>query len=216
MTPYPCIDLEELAAELEVDLQDAFKELEQLYAFVDERNRRNSEGLDLPCHRGCDMCCHESVFLTPLEFFYVWDFVQNNFSDESRAQIVSDGLRLYRKFEQEVEGLEKHPGKDDALMLAREIKFTCPFLGADGGCRVYDVRELYARLFGCTFNDAGGVYGCHLVGEHLGGKKVSLLSAPRISRRLDELPLTFKRQVYPYYIHLLYGEVVAENKALRV
>ena len=80
-----------------------------------------------------------------------------------------------------------------------------PLLGPGGACSVYPRRELYARLFGCSFNDAGGVYGCHLVGDHLAGKQVTLLPARATARRLNELPLTELRQVYPFYIHALYG-----------
>jgi hypothetical protein len=62
-----------------------------------------------------------------------------------------------------------------------------------------------ARLFGCTFNDAGGLYACHLVADHVGDQTVTLLRARPTWRRLLDLPLTHKRQVYPYYIHLLFG-----------
>ena len=70
---------------------------------------------------------------------------------------------------------------------------------------VYPVRELYARLFGSSFNEDGGVFGCELVGEYLGGRTVTLMRARAAAMRLNDLPLTFKRQVYPWYINLLYG-----------
>ncbi|MEL7306326.1 MAG: hypothetical protein AAGJ56_10915, partial [Myxococcota bacterium] len=89
--------------------------------------------------------------------------------------------------------------------IARKLRFTCPMLGVDGACRIYETRELYARLFGCSFNDAGGIYGCALVGAHLAGQTVTLPKTRIWAKRLDELPLTFKRQVYPYWIAWLYA-----------
>lgn len=85
-----------------------------------------------------------------------------------------------------------------------ELRFACPLLDDDGACRVYPVRGLYGRLFGCSFNDAQGIYGCHEAGAALGGKTVTLIRARAAARQLEQLPLTFMRQVLPYYIDLLY------------
>ena len=38
------------------------------------------------------------------------------------------------------------------------------------------------------------------------GKTVTLLRVRPTARRLSDLPMTHKRQVYPFYIHALYGE----------
>lgn len=207
-TDFPRIDLHHFAATLDVDLDEAFGALLRLYEDIDERLKNTTSGLNLPCHRGCDMCCYESVFVTPLEFLYVWDFVQRNFTNTRMNEVIQDGLALFVQFRGRIEQLDSWTPEsgEDPLEIARNIKFRCPLLGGDGGCSVYPVRELYARLFGSTFNRLGGIYGCHLVGEHLGGKEITLLKAEPAALRLNDLPLTFKRQVYPYYIHLLYGD----------
>lgn len=201
------VDLVAMAREVGVDLEAAFGELRALYDDVDARNTRNTRDLGLPCHQGCDACCHESVFLTPLEFFFVWHWGQENLSAEQRDAIVEEGLRLFAEHKALIDALEAPPpvGHKDHFAVARELRFRCPLLGATGACLVYPVRELYARLFGCSFNDVGGVYGCELVGAHLGGKTVTLVQLRPTARRLNELPLTGKRQVYPYYLALLYG-----------
>jgi len=64
---------------------------------------------------------------------------------------------------------------------------------------------MLGRLFGSSFNDEGGVYGCHLVGEHLGDKTLTLLRARPTMSVLHELPLTDRQQVWPHYLHALYG-----------
>lgn len=204
----PRRDLQAMAAALGVDLPEAFVKLEGLYAAVDARNAKNTAGLDLPCHRGCSMCCHESVFLTGLEFFYAWNYVQTHLSDQERDGIVRAGLMLYSRFAEQIVALDGPvpPGERDHFSIAKTIRFACPMLSDLGACRIYPSRELLARLFGCSFNDEGGVYGCHLVAAHLANKTVTLARARPSARLLNELPLTEKRQVYPYWIHLLYRQ----------
>src|SRR5690349_364890 len=194
---FPRVDLTAVAHQMGVELAPALAALDALYAQVDEAINVTTAQLDLPCHRGCDMCCHESVFLTPLEFFAAWDHVQRELDEEARDEIVEAGLALYSQNRELIDALERPPppGERDHLSIASQIKFRCPLLGADGACRVYPVRELYARMFGCSFNDDGGVYGCHLVGAHLAGRTVTLTRVRGMAQRLNELPLTGKRQV---------------------
>ena len=208
MERFPPIDLHALAAQEGVELEPALEELRAIYADVDARNEVNTKSLDLPCHRGCDACCHESVFLTPLEFFGAWDWIQQNLEANERERIIEKGLALYAENQAVIEALSGPvpEGESDHFKLAAQLRYRCPILGEDGGCRVYPMRELLARLFGCSFNAEGGVYGCHLVGEHLAGKVVTLLPTQGTAARLKRLPLSEGRQVYPYYIHWLYGE----------
>lgn len=204
---YPIIDFSARAAAQGVQLADAFAQLQALYDEVDARNAKNTQNLDLPCHRGCDMCCHESVFLTPLEFFYMWDWAQTHLTEAIRQNMIDRALALYAQFETSILALDVPPadGAKDHFAIAQKIRFTCPMLSNEGACQVYPVRELLARLFGCSFNDQSGVYGCHLVAAHLAGKTVTLMPARPTARRLGDLPLTDKRQVYPYYFHQLFG-----------
>jgi hypothetical protein len=148
-----------MARDLGEDLDAALLGLHALYDEVDARNTELTADLDLPCKRGCDACCHESVFLTPLEFFAAWDYVQGQYDDAARSAMVARGLALYAENREIIEGFNAPPpaGEKDHLHLARQLKFTCPLLGEGGVCRVYPARELYARLFGCSFNPIGGV-----------------------------------------------------------
>lgn len=201
-------DLHGMAAQAGVDLDAAMDGLKTLLADVDARNAALTGGLNLPCHRGCSMCCHESVFITPLEFFTVWHYVQTTLDDTTRTQMVRAGLALYRQHRATIQALDAPPpaGEVDHLSVARTLRFACPMLSESGACRVYPVRELLARVFGCSFDDAGAVYGCHLVAAHLADKTVTMLRARPTWRRLLDLPLTHKRQVYPYYFNLMFGD----------
>ncbi|MBT6178866.1 MAG: hypothetical protein HOI23_16605 [Deltaproteobacteria bacterium] len=204
---YPLIDFHSVAEQVGVDLETALAGLRALYADIDKRNAQNTAGLNLPCHSGCDACCHESVFLTPLEFYGAWDWVQKNVPENERTLMIEQGLEIYAENETTIVELNQpaKPGGPSHDALAKTLKFRCPLLRSDGLCGVYPMRELLARLFGCSFNSDGGVYGCHLVGTHLAGKLVTLLPADTTAKRIQDLPFTHKRQVYPYYIHQLYG-----------
>ena len=204
---YPIVDFRAVASQVGVNLDEAFEALDAIYDDVDARNQANTRQLDLPCHRGCDACCHESVFLTPLEFYRVWDWVQENVGAQARAVMIERALEVYADNQALIEALNRpaQEGESSHDTLARRLKFRCPLLGVDGGCSVYPVRELLGRLFGCSFNEQGGIYGCHIVGAHLGGKTITLLPARGTARRLQGLPFTHKRQVYPYYLNQLFG-----------
>jgi hypothetical protein len=194
-----------------VDLEGALKRLRSLYADVDERNERNLEGLELPCSSGCDACCHECVFLTPLEFYGAWDYAQRTLDDQTLRAVIDDGLRLYGDNREIIDAFDRPPpeGDDDHTRIALRLKFRCPLLSQAGECRIYPMREMLGRLFGCSFNDDGGVYGCDVVGAHLGGKTVTLVRARPMAMRMHELPLTDKQQVWPWYLQQLYGGATA-------
>lgn len=203
---HPRKDLTELARAADVDLDAALDKLREYYAFIDAKNAANTKDLDLPCARGCSDCCHESVFLTPLEFFGLWDYVQQNASDEERTSLINDGLALYEENAELIESFMSPAESPEELETrARKLQFRCPYLDGEGACGVYPMRELLGRVFGCSFNDERGIYGCHLSGEYFGDKTVTLLRASSVARKLNDLPLTYMKQVHPWYIHWLYA-----------
>lgn len=201
------VDLRARAAAQGVDLDRALDRLRALYADVDERNARNTADLALPCKSGCSSCCEESVLLTQLEFYGIWDFLQTTLSDAELRGVIDDARAAYEANRALIDVLSRPPppGHKDHTALIRDLRFRCPVLDAAGGCRAYPMREMLGRLFGCSFNDEGGVYGCDLVGAHLGGKLVTLTRARPNARRVLELPLTDKQHVIPYWVHALYS-----------
>jgi len=206
--PYPVVDLHAFARAQGVELAPALDALRAIYAGVDERIAESTRDLDLPCRRGCSDCCHESVFLTPLEFFGAWDHVQRTVDDETRARIVARGLSIYERERERIDAFLAPPpdGARDHFSIAKDLRFTCPLLDDDGACRAYPMREMLARVFGCTWNDDdGGLYACHLVGAHLKDQIVTLGRARQTTRVIHALPMTGMRQVYPWYIFALYS-----------
>ena len=190
------------------ELQDAFQDLASLYRDVDAALSRTTSSLNLPCKAGCDACCHQSVFLTPLEFLAAWDWLQSEVSDDELSQVVSNALRIFRLHQGVISTLDEPPpdGELDHFSLVETLAFRCPLLSADGRCLVHPARELYARLFGGSWErQPGALYACHIVSEHLAGRELALLVSQDWARRLDQLPLTHRRTVYPAYIAEIYG-----------
>jgi hypothetical protein len=195
-----------------LSIRDAFGALKDIYAALDERLRATTGRASLPCYeprdgcRTCSQCCHESVFLTPLEWFFAVDHIQTHVDAAAYEPAIREGLSLYAAHKETIDAFMQPPkdGERDHFYLAKTLRFRCPLLGADG-CGVYPAREVLGRLFGQSFNEDGGVYGCHLSGAFFGGKTATLVRAEAWAKRLLALPLTHYRQVYPWYFHLTYG-----------
>jgi len=136
-----------------------------------------------------------------------WGLAQAQLTAMELDAIVRSGLDIYAEQRERIEAFDQPGvgGPEQRTALARALRFRCPLLGDDGACRVYPLRPLNCRLFGCSFNDELGIYGCDLVGQHLGGRTVTLLPARGTSRRLDALPLGQGRQVIPHFLQRLYG-----------
>ena len=209
MTQFKRVTLEESGlVPRGVALQEAFESLAALYRDLDQALERTTASLDLPCKAGCDACCHQSVFLTPLEFLAAWDWLQSELDESELDSIVRAGLRIFRLHQGTIVQLDEPPpeGETDHFSLVESLAFRCPLLSSDGKCRVHPARELYARLFGGTWErQPGALYACHMVSEHLAGKELSLLVSQDWARKLNALPLTHRRTVYPAYIAELYG-----------
>ena len=209
MARFPLVDQEALAAQAGVDLPAALEGLAKIYDDLDERNRLHTAGLDLPCHQGCSACCEEAVFLSPIEFFAAWDHAQRHLSDDERDEVVTRALKIYHQQREEIDALSGPlpEGEADHTKAAVQIRFRCPLLDDQGQCRVYGAREVYARLFGSSFNEERGVYGCDLVGAHLADKVVTLVRAKPAAEQVLALPLSRLQQLYPWYFFWIYGGI---------
>lgn len=209
MTAVQKLNLETCAlVPLGFQLGDAFHQLAGLYREVDDALARTTSSLNLPCKAGCDACCHQSVFLTPLEFLAAWDWLQSEVSEDDLSEIVTRAIRIYRLHQDTLIRLDREPpdGQRDHFSLVESLAFRCPLLSSDGKCLVHPARELYARLFGGSWERSpGALYACHMVSEHLAGQELSLLVSQDWARKLNQLPLTHRRTVYPAYIAELYG-----------
>lgn len=200
-------DLRALAQAEGVDLDAALTQLRTLYADTDARIAKNTAGMDLPCKSGCSACCEEMVFLTPLEFYGAWDYFQTHVDDDVLDEAIARGLDIYAEFREAFEAFARPPpaGAADHTAIAVNVAFRCPLLSDEGECRVYPMREILGRLFGCSFNDVRGIYGCGLSGAYFAEKVVTLTRARDCATQVHDLPLAQRQTAYPAYIHALYG-----------
>jgi Fe-S-cluster containining protein len=149
------------------DPQAVLQPLEALYRELDEALAAASQGLGLPCKSGCDACCHEAVFVSAPEVLAVGAALLAG-PAALRHRVVDEMLLLAERFEDELLLLETiTPGPERDEVAAR-VKFRCPLLGPGGACGVYGARELNARTFGQTVDEARGApYGCGLTHARL-------------------------------------------------
>ena len=180
-----------------------------MYERLDAALARTTANLALPCYdaRGgrshCADCCHESVFLTGLEWLAVVDFAQRHLPSTRWETVIEEMLKLYQQHAPLIDRISS-ASEGERATLVKGLRFSCPLLDAQG-CSVYPAREMLGRLFGQAANAEGGLYGCGLSGAFFGSREAGLVSAEGWSRQLRALPLTHARQVYPYWFHVTYA-----------
>jgi hypothetical protein len=206
------VDIEAIeTGDPDVPLSAALASLKEVQRALDERLIATTKQHALPCFEprdgcaSCAQCCHESVFLTPLEWLGVVEHMQAHFSPQELETRVRSALALYDAHRKTIDAFMRTPdnGAADHTDLARTLKFTCPLFSKDG-CTVYPAREVLGRVFGQSFNDEGGIYGCALSGKYFGGQEVTLVRASAWAKKLRSLPLTGYRQVYPWFFAQTY------------
>lgn len=207
MSPHiPFFDFDAILVAQDYTLAQAITKLNEVYQALEPRLEDLQKKHSLPCHAGCSQCCHQAVFITPLEWWFMVNHIQQTKSQAYLQFVIERAETIYRDHRETIEGFLKAPNSNeyDHWDSAKQLSFQCPFL-QDDHCGIYPARSLNARLFGCSFQSPGVVYACGLVEQALAQQTVNLLYAPKWNNRLAELPLTDARQVIPYYIMVSYG-----------
>jgi Fe-S-cluster containining protein len=195
------LDLHELRIDATTSVYDAVGALHIFYNDLDQRAETLRRALTLPCGPGCGACCHEAVFITPLEWWGMVDYLQAHARWDLVQCAIERAAAIYHSQRAPLDALRAPPPADaaDHWEIARDLHFPCPFLD-DERCTVYPRRSLAARLFGISFWKPGEIYGCPVVESALANKEVRLLNAPAVIGRFSALPLTHGRMVIPYYV----------------
>ena len=186
------------------DPQLILEPLQQLYSSLDRALATQAAGRELPCHEGCDACCHEAVFLSAPEVLLVMAHLLESRTLTELNQLVAQMSRLAEHFADELELLETMtPGAERDEVAAR-VAFRCPLLGTDGRCTVYSVRELNARTFGQSWDpQQDQAYGCGLTHQRLRvlpDQGRTLYDSREARRRLvAAVPGTERVHVYPWW-----------------
>jgi len=206
-------------ADIAWTLPRALEALKEIHTALDERIVKTTGNERLPCYeprdgcKTCSRCCHESVFLTPLEWLGVVAYMQEHFTAEQLTLAINQATGLYRSNKETIDAFLLPPkkGEKDHFYLAKDLHFTCPLLGPDG-CTIYPAREILGRVFGQSFNPQGGIYGCELSGAHFGAREVTLVKAQAWAKLIEALPMTGYRQVYPWYFARTYNLALRDEQ----
>ena len=194
--------------------QEIISRVYSVYKDIDQHIQEVTSQTNLPCKRGCDACCHESVFLSAPEFLVVSEHIMNSFEFSERESLVHQMWALADEYEDELELLEEIISGPERDEVAARIKFSCPLLSADGACRIYVARELNGRSFGHAWDSARNeAYGCELTHDHLrvlNNPRDALIDARQARQSLvEQVPNTEKVQVYPWWFKT-YGKLLLE------
>lgn len=199
------------------DPQVILEPLQHLYRALDRDLATHAAGRELPCHAGCDACCHEAVFLSAPEVLLVMAHLLESRTRAELTELVNQMSRLAERFADELELLETMtPGAERDEVAAR-VAFRCPLLGADGRCTIYPVRELNARTFGQSWDpQRDQAYGCGLTQQRLRvlpDQGRTLFDAREARRRLvATVPGTERVHVYPWWF-ARYGALLLAAKS---
>lgn len=199
--------LTRLAADLELPerTDEVLARLFEVYREVDDAAGRGADGLGLPCRPGCDACCHEAVFVSAPEFLAVAEYLLCHRSLDERRSIVDEMNQIAAAYEDELALLEFLSPGHERDEVAQRVRFRCPLLRRDGRCTVYPVRELNARTFGVSRDEARDEpYGCALTHERLrvlpAEATGALVGARAARQRLrDHVPGAGPVRVYPWW-----------------
>ncbi len=116
-----------------------FAAIESLYSAIDGLNDSilalaERQKLGVACHKGCQWCCHQTVYANSYELHYLSEKIKTKFS----ATKILKWLEIAEtKFAATSVMNEKE--------LAR-FKAPCPLL-EDGACSVYEARPMACRIY---------------------------------------------------------------------
>jgi Fe-S-cluster containining protein len=122
-----------------LDPKNLKKAINHLYQVTDELLeaflvRSETEGKQSECKKGCDWCCHQTVFAVTHEFLYLHEYVEGNLPEKSREKMAT---KARDKVQQTL------------LMSNREqlrFRAPCPFLES-GSCMIYEARPMACRIY---------------------------------------------------------------------
>ena len=179
--------------------------MDRFYARADAAIAAGAADADLPCQAGCDLCCHEAVFVSAPEFLAVAAHLMTRVDASRRRALVGQMTEIAARFEDELLMLETLSAGAERDEVARRVRFRCPLLESSGRCSVYPVRELNARTFGHSRDEVRSEpFGCALTHERLrvlpSETTARLVGARALRHQLrHEVPGVGAVHVYPWW-----------------
>ncbi len=96
-----------------------------------EAKRHN---ITIECKAGCDWCCHQPIFATSHEFYTLFKYMKDHFSEFELRATIQKAYDNYQK-----------RGRMEGIELEKS-KMPCPLL-LDGKCNAYEARPMACRIY---------------------------------------------------------------------
>lgn len=126
--------------------------------------RRNLDlhGARIQCRKGCTQCCHQLFQITEPEAAVISAAVKQ-MPESERADLQARA----RAYLPQREAIMREHGLLEAWghLPPEGTRLTCPALGDDGGCRIYESRPLICRKYGIPLYNPlkpGRLFACEL------------------------------------------------------
>ncbi len=113
-------------------IQEMYNAIDELIDSLTEFSKTQNQRID--CKKGCEWCCHQPVYALDYEMEYLNEFIQNNFDEEVKSQIVNRAKQKQQKL-----GMLTEP---DLL----NTKSPCALL-QNGACIAYEARPMACRIY---------------------------------------------------------------------
>ena len=159
-----------------INFETLTKATSSLYRLIDDINESlldfaHRQSVAAACLKGCSFCCHQPVFASTHEIFYLKRFISQTFTDKDKVRI-QEGALAKNNF------LNKLSGR-----VLLNSKYPCPLLN-EGACQVYVARPVSCRIyFSFTVSSCKAFYDDPAGQDSIPG----LLEFPlRMGRRLNE------------------------------
>lgn len=88
----------------------------------------------IDCRKGCEWCCHQPIYGISHEFIYLWEYLNEKYSEEELKPILQQAFNNYQK-----------RGRLENQELLNS-KAPCPLL-KDGACMAYEARPMACRIY---------------------------------------------------------------------
>ncbi len=125
----------------EITKDNLFKAQKALYEQIEEvisafEERTKTQDSNIECKKGCSFCCHQTVLATPLELFYLAEFVDKKYKGSIKDHILGEAEA------------RKNKTSNLKTTAALKVKHPCPLLHPKMGyCRAYNARPMACRIY---------------------------------------------------------------------
>ncbi|MBM7624872.1 YkgJ family cysteine cluster protein [Sporohalobacter salinus] len=123
---------------IEIDNEDLFKLLQQLYTLGDDLLAEFDEFIS--CQKGCSQCCDKLVYITEPEGMMINKFISNNFT-KNEINNIKYKINKRIKLRKDIKTSQNYA----KIIESHKKEFSCIFYSQERLCKIYSVRPWNCR-----------------------------------------------------------------------